>query len=181
MRKSLLSLLLLMFGLVAMVPSSARAATLYGGDYVAIAVPDLAQAVAFFQDVLDCRLIGPVTNPPPHEPPKSRLLSCNAGSIVELFDERTASSSAVRLLRAKAGQPLQFVTDDVVHAGEWLRHEHVSVHGAPHRLTSGSQAGRMVLDFKAPWGLRLQLLGNSSATSPEDDMLATVGTPLGGG
>ena len=57
MGKSLL--LFLAFSLAAVASSGVRAATLYGGDYARIGVPDLEQAVAFFQDVLDCRLIGP--------------------------------------------------------------------------------------------------------------------------
>ena len=177
MRKSLLSLLLLMFGLAAVMPTEVRAAT--GGDYAGISVPDMAQAVAFFRDVLDCRVIGPTSEQSPRGTPASRLLSCNAGSIVELFQQPGSSPSAAQRSRLKAGEPLQFVTVDVIHAGEWLRHEHVSVNGAPHRLTSGPQAGRMVLDFRAPWGLRLQLLGSREAIAT-DGTLATVAQSGGG-
>lgn len=52
MGKSLPALLFLTLGLVALAPPGVRAATLYGGDYARIGVPDLAQAVAFFRDVL---------------------------------------------------------------------------------------------------------------------------------
>jgi catechol 2,3-dioxygenase-like lactoylglutathione lyase family enzyme len=180
MRKSILSLLFLTFGLAAAMPTGVRAATLYGGDYAGISVPDMAQAVAFFQDVLDCEVIGPASEPSARDTPASRLLSCNAGSIVELFQEQDSSPSpAAHRSRSKAAQPLQFVTVDVVHAGQWLKHEHVSVKGAPHRLTSGPQAGRMVLDFRAPWGLRLQLLGSREAIAT-DGTLATVAQSGGG-
>ncbi|MDW2981723.1 MAG: hypothetical protein WBG81_15395 [Rhodanobacter sp.] len=47
MGKSLPALLFLTLGLGALAPSGVRAATLYGGDYARIGVPDLAQAVAF--------------------------------------------------------------------------------------------------------------------------------------
>lgn len=172
MGKSLLTWLLFAFGVVAILPPGARAATLYGGDYARVSVPDLAQAVTFFQDVLDCRLIGPESTAA-EATSASRLLSCNAGSIVELFD--TAPSPASN----GAGQPLQFVSDNVLHADEWLRHQGVSVSGAPHRLTSGPLAGHMVLNFVAPWGLRLQLLGNS-AGGPADGTLATANASLDG-
>jgi catechol 2,3-dioxygenase-like lactoylglutathione lyase family enzyme len=170
MGKSLL--LFLAFSLVAAAPSGLRAATLYGGDYARIGVPDLQQAVAFFQDVLDCRLIGPesvAAATTPDDASASRLLSCDAGSVVELFDNRGISPSYAS---RRAEQPLQFVSDDVQHASEWLRHAGVDVSGPPHQLTSGPLAGRMALDFVSPWGLRLQLLG-SDASEPAGT-LATV-------
>jgi catechol 2,3-dioxygenase-like lactoylglutathione lyase family enzyme len=176
MGKSLFALLLFAFSLAAIAPSSARAATLYGGDYVSVGVPDLGQAVAFFQDVLDCRLIGPesvVAKASSDDVPASRLLSCDAGSVVELFDNRGVSPSPASGRADRPLRPLQFVSDDVQHASEWLRHTGVNVSGSPHRLTSGPLAGRMVLDFVSPWGLRLQLLG-SDANAPASGTLATV-------
>lgn len=173
MGKSLFALLLFAFSLAAITPSGVRAATLYGGDYVSVGVPDLEQAVAFFQDVLDCRLIGPesvVAKASSDDLPAFRLLSCDAGSVVELFDNSGVSPSPAS---GRAERPLQFVSDDVQHASEWLRHTGVSVGGSPHRLTSGPLAGRMVLDFVSPWGLRLQLLGND-ANAPASGSLATV-------
>lgn len=171
MGKSLL--LFLAFSLAAVASAGARAATLYGGDYARVGVPDLEQAVAFFQDVLDCRLIGPesaAAEATPGDASPSRLLSCDAGSVVELFDNHGVSSSPAS---GRTDQPLQFVSDDVQHASAWLRHAGVGVSGAPHRLTSGPLAGRMALDFVSPWGLRLQLLGND-ASAPAGGALATV-------
>ena len=180
MGKSPLALLFLVFSLVASAPSGARAATLYGGDYARIGVPDLKQAVAFFQDVLDCRLIGPesatamVTS---DDTPAFRLVSCDAGSVIELFDDRgSAPSSAPR----PTAQPLQFVSDDVLHAAQWLQRDGASIIGLPHRVTSGPMAGRMALDFVSPWGLRLQLV-DSGTHSPAAGALATVDGRYDGG
>ena len=180
MGKSLLTQLFLAFNLVAVAPSSARAATLYGGDYVRVGVPDLEQAVAFFRDVLDCRLIGPesataiVTS---DGTPASRLMSCNAGSIIELFDDRSSAPSSTP---RPAAQPLQFVSDDVLHAARWLQRGGASVIGLPHRVTSGPLAGRMALDFVSPWGLRLQLVGSDTHPSA-GSALATVDGQYDGG
>jgi catechol 2,3-dioxygenase-like lactoylglutathione lyase family enzyme len=182
MGKSLLAtLLFLAFSLVAIAPSGARAATLYGGDYARIGVPDLEQAAAFFRNVLDCHLIGPepiATTVAPDGAPASRLVSCDAGSVIELFDNRGMPSSSVP---HPATQPLQFVADDVFHAGQWLRRDGASVAGSPHRVTSGPLAGRTVLDFAAPWGLRLQLIGRDESHAPAEGSLATVDAPPGGG
>lgn len=180
MGKSLPALLFLALGMVVLAPPGARAATLYGGDYARIGVPDLEQAVAFFQDVLDCRLIGPesaaatVTS---DGTPASRLVSCGANSIIELFDSRGRAPSVAS---RPAAQPLQFVSDDVLHAAQWLQRDGANVTGLPHRAASGPLAGRMVLDFSSPWGLRLQLVG-SVAHRPAGGTLATVEIPYDGG
>lgn len=121
MGKSLFALLLFAFNLAAIAPTSARAATLYGGGYVSVGVPDLEQAVAFFQDVLDCRLIGPesaVAEASSDDAPASRLLSCDAGSVVELFDNRGISPSPAS---GRAERPLQFVSDAMCsRPARWL-------------------------------------------------------------
>jgi hypothetical protein len=166
MRKSpssrlLPTLLLFVFALAAIASPGVRAATLYGTGYARVGVPDMAHAVTFFQDLLDCRVIGSSFT---KKPATSRLLSCDTGSIVELFDNGDAPAP---------GQPLRFVSDDVRHGGEWLRRAGATVNGSPHRLTSGPLAGRMVLDFTSPWGMPLQLLG-SHAYNPVDGTLATV-------
>ncbi|MHB1059171.1 MAG: VOC family protein [Rhodanobacter sp.] len=172
MGKSLLTGLLFAVGLAAILPSNVRAATLYGSDYVRVGVPDLAQAVTFFRDVLDCRLIGPETTAA-GDASASRLLSCDTGSVVELF------AISPSLASNGAGQPLQFVSGNVLHADGWLRHQGVRVIEAPHRLASGPLAGRIVLNFVAPWGLRLQLLDNS-ASGPADGTLATASASFDG-
>lgn len=177
MGKSLLSRLFLVLGMVIATLPSAGAATLYGGDYTRIGVPDLAQAVAFFRDVLDCRPIDPAAGEG-GSPRQSSLLACDEGSIVELFDERGASPSPARSSQERASRTLRFVTDDVAHADQWLRHEGVDVSGAPRRLTSGPLAGRLALDFVSPWGLHLQLLGSKVGGS-SDGTLATADIPSG--
>lgn len=177
MGKSLLSRLFLLLGLAVATLPAVDAATLYGGDYARIGVPDLGQAVAFFRDVLNCRPIDPAVGRSSN-PRQSSLLACDAGSIVELFEERGASPAPTRPSREPASRTLQFVTDDVAHAGQWLRHEGVDVNGAPRRLTSGPLAGRLALDFVSPWGLHLQLLG-SKAEGSADGAVASVGAPSG--
>jgi hypothetical protein len=172
MRKSLLSMLLLMFGLLAFVPPSAHAATLHDSGYASVGVPNLAQAARFFQDVLDCRVIGPQSTAAAATS-ASRLLTCDAGSVIELF---AISPSAAP---NGAAQPLQLVSTDVRHADKWLRHQGASVSGAPHWLTSGPLAGRMALDFVTPWGLRLQLV-DRHASRPAGATLATANASFDG-
>ena len=159
-------------------PLNARAASLRDSGYVGIGVPDLAQATAFFRNVLDCEPIGPVAgsattskgNARRAGVPASRLLLCDSGNVVELFDNHGANSLPASRHSANQGsEPIPFFADDVAHADRWLRHEGVSVIGSPVTVTSGPHAGQTVVNFVAPWGLRLQLVGRNTrqlATAP---------------
>lgn len=170
--KTLFFLWLVVAGLLVTVPAGARAATLGDGDYARIGVPNLGQASAFFQDVLDCRLVGdsPTSDA---RATNSLLLSCGVGSMLELYVD--PGISPARRSHA-AGEPLQFLSDDVLLTDAWLRRRGVVVSGAPHRLATGRWAGRMAVDFAAPWGLRLRLLG-SRAAEPVDDARRTAAAP----
>ncbi|OOG46806.1 VOC family protein [Rhodanobacter sp. C01] len=179
MRKSLLSmfggsLLLVMTSL----PFSGRAAGTHDSDYVSIGVPDLVQATAFFRNVLDCEPIGPISaNATASEAgsrhaglPSSRLLLCDSGNVVELFDNHGVNNiSASRYSAKHDNEPIPLFADDVTHGDRWLRHEGVRVIGSPVTATSGPHAGQTVVNFVAPWGLRLQLVGRNTgrlATAP---------------
>jgi catechol 2,3-dioxygenase-like lactoylglutathione lyase family enzyme len=174
MGKSLFWRLFLVLGMmVGTLPVGA--ATLYGDDYARVGVPDLSQAMAFFTDVLGCRpLESTAGKSVDGSLPSSRLLICDAGSIVELFDQRHVAPAP-----QQAGQTVQFVTEDVAHAGQWLRRQGVDVASASHRVTSGPLAGRLVLDFMSPWGLHVQLLG-SRADDSAGGALATAAIPSDG-
>lgn len=185
MRRTLLSilaggLLLVMAG----VPVNSHAADVHDSGYVTIGVPDLQQATTFFRNILDCEPISPMaTNDSPKAAtpgrvdhtargtlPSSSLLLCDAGTVVELFDNHAVHSPLpARHSTDHSGEPVQFSTDDVAHAGQWLRREGVTVIGAPVAMTSGPHAGQTVVNFVTPWGLQLQLVGRNTsqiATAP---------------
>ncbi len=154
MNKSFPSLLaFVMLGAVAAVAATnSRAAVIQDDDYVRIVVPDMAQAATFFRDVLDCQLISPrLDSGDSHQGSReSRLLSCGAGSVIELSAAPSPATSAGSQHR----EPIRLISDDVAGAAQWLRHEGVRVLGTPRTLKSG----QTVVNFIAPWGLRLQLV-----------------------
>jgi catechol 2,3-dioxygenase-like lactoylglutathione lyase family enzyme len=155
MNKSFLSLLVvILLGVIALAASpNGRGATFHDSDYARIGVPDLPQAVAFFRDVLDCRPVNPIPAGGTRQP---RLLACDSGSIVELFDNHGAPSPAHPV--SSGDEPIRFVSNDVRNADQWLRGAGARVIGSPHTLSSGPDAGQTVVDFVSPWGLRLQLV-----------------------
>lgn len=185
MRKNFLSivaggLLLVMTG----VPVSSHAAGVHDSGYVTIGVPDLQQATTFFRNILNCEPISPIAAKDSAEAatpwrvdhsarsklPSSSLLLCDAGTVVELFDNHTVHSpSQGRHSTDHSNEPIQFSADDVAHAGQWLRREGVTVIGAPVTVTTGPHAGQTLVNFVAPWGLQLQLIGwnrSQVATAP---------------
>jgi catechol 2,3-dioxygenase-like lactoylglutathione lyase family enzyme len=178
MRKPILSMLTVGFLIImAGVSSRGHAAPLHDDGYVTIGVPDLRQAMAFFRDVLDCEPINPVIADRPVSGPAavrthrmardelspSRLLICDSGTVVELFDNHGMAPSRVRHSTEHGSEPIQFFTDDVAHADHWLRNEGVRVIGSPVTMSSGPHAGRTLVNFVAPWGLRLQLIGSHTS------------------
>lgn len=179
MRKTFLStlaggLLLVMAGM----PVSSHAAGVHDSGYVTIGVPDLQQATTFFRDILDCEPISPIATDESGDAdhvtrngvPPSTLLLCDAGTVVELFDNHGLHSpSPERHATNRSNEPVQFSADDVAHADQWLRREGVKVIGAPVTLTTGPHAGQTLVNFVTPWGLPLQLVGwnrSQVATAP---------------
>jgi len=110
---------------------------------------------------LVCQWIGP---PPAGSTAKgmsdSRLLTCDSGSIVELFDNHaTAMPSPLRHAAPSDDGPVQFISGNVGNADQWLRRSGVRVVGSPRKLRSGPLAGKTVVNFVSPWGQQLQLVG----------------------
>lgn len=166
------------------IPLSSHAADVHDSGYVSIGVPDLQQATAFFRSILDCEPISLIAanqsttmaasgsngHTADHDQPASRLLLCDAGTVVELFDDQATHDPAhARHTATHAAEPIQFYTGDVANAGQWLRREGVTVIGPAVIVKSGPHAGQTLVNFVAPWGLSLQLVGwnrSQVATTP---------------
>ncbi|WP_426703106.1 VOC family protein [Rhodanobacter sp. Col0626] len=154
----LVASLLAGFGL----PSGAHAASFHGSSYVTLAVPDLPQAVAFFRNVLDCEPVEVGSVDSAGNQPQRALLICETDTVVELSGGHAVNTAALA-----RDVPVQFFASDVTHADQWLRREGVKVVGAPVTPTTGPQAGMTLVNFVAPWGQSLQLVGldNSQITA----------------
>lgn len=160
---------------------SGHAANGHDSGYVTIGVPDMEQATAFFRNILDCEPVNPVAGSESIESTRvghatgdtvhaSRLLICDSDTVVELFDDREAHApSPATHATDHDKEPITFSADNVAHADRWLRREGVKVIGAPVTATTGPHAGQTVVNFMAPWGLQLQLVGRNPshlATAP---------------
>jgi hypothetical protein len=144
-RHRLLGALLLAL-VAATLAKGVEAAAFRGSDYVRIEVPHMGQAVTFFRDVLACQPVAPAASDAAAQ--ASRLMSCGAGSMVELV----AAPAPAAATHQDAG-PVRLVTDNLAGADRWLQRKGVRVIGAPQK-----SGGQTVLNFVAPWGLRMQLV-----------------------
>ncbi|MEP6897202.1 MAG: VOC family protein [Rhodanobacter sp.] len=147
MNKLLRSLLVTVFFALATLPGLGRASS---GDYLSLQVPDLRQAVSFFQDVMNCSLLSANIGTGKHAP---AMLDCGDGSMVELV---------VRSGPSHASSTVIFVTDNAVKAAAWLRANHVAIVGQPVRTAEGMRMDNVVVDFVAPWGQPMQLVSHAA-------------------
>ena len=154
---------------VALVMPGALAATSQSGGYTRIAVPDLAQAATFFENVLDCEPVGQI---PPASPAASArrvtgstLLICDSGSVVELFVPAANDRATVGNPRAHAVAPVELYASDAAHADEWLRRAGVKVTGNARLVSTGPHAGQVVVGFLSPWGQPMRLVSWNTANT----------------
>ena len=141
MNNLLRSLLLTVILALGVLPGAGRAAP----GYVSLQVPDVAQAVRFFHDLMNCDVIAQGST---SSVATSAMLDCGDGSTVEVIRRAGKASS-------KSG--ISFATDDAVAAAAWLRSNHVAV-GQLVRTAEGVDNERVTVDFVTPWGQPMQLI-----------------------
>lgn len=159
---------------------------LRGAQHIGIAVPDLEQAVAFFERVIGARTLircGAVEadgawmrgSLGAHE--DSRLaglavLRCGHGTNVELLEYRQPGGlGPVPDASANATSHLALEVDDIDAAATFLRAQGLELLDGPNEVREGDFGGLRWLYFRSPWGLTLELvsapegLGYARATS----------------
>ncbi|WP_028117597.1 VOC family protein [Ferrimonas senticii] len=142
-------------------------------DHFGFTVPDLAQAVTFFQRHFDFKLayqFGPFAaddnwmadhlNVDPRAS-ISQIAVMSAGSInLEIFEYAdTAPRNQQQPNNADiGGHHLAFYVDDMNAAVAYLRAQGLTVLGEPTVMTEGPSAGESWVYFMAPWGMQLELV-----------------------
>lgn len=159
---------------------------LRGTDHIGFTVPDLAEAVRFFVEVIGCEAfyrIGPFQsdgdwmsehlNVHPRAIMKElRFLRCRNGSNFELF-EYEAPDQRREMPRNSdvGGHHLAFYVDDIDAAVAYLRSRGVRVLGEITVRKEGPSAGQNWVYFLSPWGMQLELVSfpNGKAYERETD------------
>ena len=149
---------------------------LAGVEHVAVTVPDLAQAVDFFTDVLGCERLysmGRFADPtgtwmsdnlgvhPRAEIDDFAILRCANGANFELFQYR-APDQVQRWPRMSdhGGTHIAFYVEDMDAALEHLRSHGVEVLGEGAKAGIGPEAGEgsTFAHFLTPWGQLLEFV-----------------------
>lgn len=121
------------------VPARAQSAS----DYARVAAPDVATAVGFLRDTMDCDVLDVRDD--------RALLECGQGSVVEVVRGAVRTDAPVLRLR----------TEDADAALGWLRQRHVPVVD-DHAAGPAAADGVSRVDVRAPWGQTVQLIGHAA-------------------
>lgn len=164
MNKTLLHLVTaLSLGVLALPGISHAAAD--GGDYIALQVPNVRQAVAFFHDVMNCNALSGADSMPTNS---VALLDCGRQTVVEL----TQTAAVAGRPRVAFGR-VTLNTDDARNVAAWLRANRIHLLGKPVRVVSGADQGKVAVRFLTPWGQPLELVSRLSA----DDLILEIAAP----
>jgi len=166
---------------------------LKGQDHVGITVPDMAQAEAFFVDVVGCQKamsFGPfrddegtfmqdLLNVHPRAVIKQiTLMRCGNGSNVELFEyEAPDQKTEIPKNSDHGGHHLGFYVEDIDAAAAYFKEKGVRTLLGPFPVEAGPAAGQTILYFFAPWGLQLEAISYPGGMAYEKDGGPVLWTP----
>lgn len=147
---------------------------LRGHDHTGVTVPDIAEAEAFFTDMLGCAKamsFGPIADDkgtfmtdalgvdPKAAIKTITLMRCGFGSNVELFQYEAPDQRRLDQKNSDIGAfHIAFYVDDVAAVKAYLDEKKVPTRLGPIPITEGPAAGQTILYFQAPWGLQFEAI-----------------------
>ena len=145
-----------------------------GVNHIGMTVPDIAEATAFFTDVLGCAKatsFGPfrddegtfmqdLLNVDPRAVINEiTLIRCGNGSNIELFDYDAPDQQTTFPRNSDiGGYHVAFYVDDIDAAAEYLKGKGIRTLLGPLPVTEGPAAGQTILYFYTPWGLQMEAI-----------------------
>jgi catechol 2,3-dioxygenase-like lactoylglutathione lyase family enzyme len=156
-----------------------------GVNHIGITVPDMAQAEAFFTDVLACQkatAFGPFRDDtgsfmqdlldvdPRAVVEQITLMRCGFGSNIELFKYTAPDQKTVTARNSDiGGHHIAFYVDDIDAAAAYLKDKGIRTLMGPLPVSEGPAAGQTILYFFAPWGLQLEAISFPQGMAYEKD------------
>ena len=187
------------FGLLAGVSLMAGAAhadgipTMVGHDHTGVTVPNIKEAIAFFTDVIGCKLamsFGPFSDDkgtfmadllnvnPRAKIDQITMMRCGNGSNIELFQyEAPDQKDATPKNSDIGGYHIAFYVDDINAAAKYLKDKNVRTMLGPLPVDQGPAAGQSILYFMAPWGLQFELISYPKGMAYEKDAQTLLWNP----
>ena len=166
---ALLSLMLLFFSGNTVAQNKSG---IIGVDHVGINVPDLKEAVSFFDDVLGFKpvtQIGPISldakwkqlnniNPATGDL-TIKMINAGTGASIEIFEYAQSKGSKKHPATDDLGAShIAFYTSDIYSSINCLKSKGVKILGEPFATPSGDTAGETWVYFETPWGSKMELV-----------------------
>ncbi|MDP9932766.1 VOC family protein [Variovorax paradoxus] len=164
-----------------------------GLDHVGFTVPDIVQAVNFFQDVLGCQKatsFGPIADPqgnlmqdlldvhPRAEIKEIVLMRCGEGSNIELFQYSAPDQKSERPRNSDhAGYHVAFYVTDLKAAVDRARAQGVKTLLGPFAINEGPTAGQAITYIFTPWGMQLELISYPKGMAYEKNSKVKLWAP----
>jgi catechol 2,3-dioxygenase-like lactoylglutathione lyase family enzyme len=145
-----------------------------GHDHTGVTVPNMAEAVTFFTDVIGCKKVmsfGPFQDDkgtfmkdvldvnPRAVITQITQIRCGYGSNIELFSYNSPDQQHMQPKNSDiGGYHIAFYVDDIKAADQYLRSKGVNTMFGPVPISEGPAAGQAIVYFKAPWGLQFEAI-----------------------
>lgn len=156
-----------------------------GVNHIGLTVPDMAQAVGFFTDVLGCQKatsFGPFRDDqgnfmqdllavdPRAVVEEITLMRCGFGSNVELFHYTAPDQKTVEMRNSDIGAyHIALYVDDINAAADYFKAKGIKTLMGPLPVSEGPAAGQTILYFYAPWGLQMEAISFPQGMAYEKD------------
>jgi catechol 2,3-dioxygenase-like lactoylglutathione lyase family enzyme len=158
---------------------------LVGVDHVGITVPDIDEAVAWFEDVMGCS--APLTFGPFGDPtgtfmqdllgvhPRAvirqiTMVRCGHSANIELFEYDAPDQNQTFPKNSDwAGHHIAFYVTDIDRAVAYMQSKGVEKLLGPLSVTDGPAAGQSINYFRAPFGTYIELISYPSGMAYERD------------
>lgn len=145
-----------------------------GVDHIGITVPDSAEAITFFTDVLGCSKamqFGPFKDDegtfmkdllnvnPRAVINQITMMRCGFGSNVELLNYSSPDQKTVWPKNSDiGGHHIAIYVDDINAAADYFKNKGIRTLFGPLPVKEGPAAGQAILYFYAPWGLQMEAI-----------------------
>ncbi|WP_412063926.1 VOC family protein [Rhizobium sp. SYY.PMSO] len=166
---------------------------LRGHDHTGITVPDMKQAIDFFENVLGCKVamsFGPFADDkgtfmtdllgvdPKAEIKQIVQVRCGFGSNIELFEYSAPDQRDLKQRNSDIGAfHISLYVDDIDAAKAYLDSRNVETRLGPLPINDGPAAGQSILYFQAPWGLQFEAISYPRGMAYEKDAETVLWNP----
>jgi catechol 2,3-dioxygenase-like lactoylglutathione lyase family enzyme len=166
---------------------------LVGADHVGITVPDINQAIEWFEDVMGA--VGPLTFGPFSDPVGTfmhDLLGVDPRAVIsQITMLRLGHSGGIELFHYDApdqlhshprnsdwsGHHIAFYVTDIDQAVEYMRSKGVEKFLGPFPVTGGPAAGQSINYFRTPFGTFIELISYPDGMAYERDPSRPLWSP----